>query len=63
MLAFITTDAPVHPDWWQSTLSAAVDQTFNSASIDGCTSTNDTVIALASGSAGGPVVGADTPDG
>ena len=61
MLAFITTDAPVHPDWWQSTLSAAVDQTFNSASIDGCTSTNDTVIALASGSAGGPVVGADTP--
>ena len=35
MLAFVTTDAPVDTIWWQSTLSAAVDQTFNSASIDG----------------------------
>ena len=61
MLAFITTDAPVEKAWWQTTLSAAVDQTFNSASIDGCTSTNDTVIALASGAAGGDPIDGDHP--
>src|SRR5690606_28742323 len=36
------------------TLRAAVAETFNTITVDGCTSTNDTVILLASGAAGAP---------
>ncbi|MDK1009828.1 MAG: bifunctional glutamate N-acetyltransferase/amino-acid acetyltransferase ArgJ [Actinomycetota bacterium] len=49
MLAFITTDAAVGREVLQSVLAAAVDISFNSLNIDACESTNDTVIALASG--------------
>jgi glutamate N-acetyltransferase/amino-acid N-acetyltransferase len=49
MLAVIMTDADVPPEELQSSLAAAVAVSFNRLSIDGCTSTNDTVIALASG--------------
>lgn len=49
MLAFVTTDAVVEPELLQSALTAAVDASFNSLNIDGCESTNDTVIVLASG--------------
>ncbi len=49
MLAFITTDAVVGPDLLDDALRAAVDTSFNSLNIDGCESTNDTVIAMASG--------------
>ncbi len=49
MLAFVTTDAIVAPDLLRDTLKAAVDASFNSLNIDGCESTNDTVIAMASG--------------
>jgi glutamate N-acetyltransferase/amino-acid N-acetyltransferase len=51
MLAVITTDAIVEADRLQRALGAAVERTFNRITIDGCTSTNDTVIALASGRA------------
>ncbi|GMQ93418.1 MAG: bifunctional glutamate N-acetyltransferase/amino-acid acetyltransferase ArgJ [Acidimicrobiia bacterium] len=52
MLAFITTDAIVEADLFQGVLSGAADATFNSLNIDGCESTNDTVIAMASGASG-----------
>ena len=49
MLAVITTDAVVPRDRLQKALKIAADETFNSLNIDGCQSTNDSVIALASG--------------
>jgi glutamate N-acetyltransferase/amino-acid N-acetyltransferase len=49
MLAFITTDAVVSPPTLQRALAEAVDVTFNAITIDGDTSTNDTVFLLASG--------------
>ena len=52
MLAFLTTDAAVDPGPLAGLLRSAVDDSFNSMSIDGCTSTNDTVILMASGRAG-----------
>jgi glutamate N-acetyltransferase/amino-acid N-acetyltransferase len=52
MLAFVTTDAMVEPDLLDRVLRAAVDASFNSLNIDGCESTNDTVIAMASGASG-----------
>ncbi|HMC42228.1 MAG TPA: bifunctional glutamate N-acetyltransferase/amino-acid acetyltransferase ArgJ [Acidimicrobiales bacterium] len=52
MLAVLTTDAAVDPARLQHALNAAVSESFNALSVDGCTSTNDTVIVLASGRAG-----------
>jgi len=49
MLCFIMTDAGVSQDVLQSLLADAADETFNMVTIDGDTSTNDTVIALCSG--------------
>jgi glutamate N-acetyltransferase/amino-acid N-acetyltransferase len=53
MLAFLTTDAVVEPGPLAGILRAAVADSFNSLSVDGCTSTNDTVVLMASGRAGG----------
>ncbi len=52
MLAVLTTDALVEPDALQRVLAGAVARTFNVLTVDGCTSTNDTVLLLAGGSAG-----------
>jgi glutamate N-acetyltransferase/amino-acid N-acetyltransferase len=52
MLAFLTTDAAVEPGPLADLLRIAVRDTFNSMTVDGCTSTNDTVILMASGRAG-----------
>jgi glutamate N-acetyltransferase/amino-acid N-acetyltransferase len=52
MLAFITSDAVIEPGALSRILTAAVDGSFNSLNIDGCESTNDSVIAMASGSSG-----------
>ena len=52
MLAVITTDAQLTPAELDASLRTAVGPTFNSLNIDGCTSTNDTVVALASGVSG-----------
>jgi glutamate N-acetyltransferase/amino-acid N-acetyltransferase len=52
MLAYLTTDAAVAPSDLQRILSEAVDDTFNTLSVDGATSTNDTVILMASGRRG-----------
>ncbi|HUF33130.1 MAG TPA: bifunctional glutamate N-acetyltransferase/amino-acid acetyltransferase ArgJ [Acidimicrobiales bacterium] len=52
MLAVLTTDAAAPEEGLVELLRAAVDRSFNALSIDGCTSTNDTVILLAGGAAG-----------
>jgi glutamate N-acetyltransferase/amino-acid N-acetyltransferase len=49
MLAVVTTAAAVDPARLRRLLGAAVDETFNCLSVDGCQSTNDTVVALSSG--------------
>ncbi|MCI2976444.1 MAG: bifunctional glutamate N-acetyltransferase/amino-acid acetyltransferase ArgJ [Ferrimicrobium sp.] len=54
MLSVLTTDAAISPERAQRALSEVVDQTFNRITIDGCTSTNDTVVLLASGIGGEP---------
>ena len=60
MLAFLTTDAPIDAGVLGSLLGPAVERTFNQVSVDGDTSTNDTVFVLANGAAGGPPI--DTKD-
>ncbi len=54
MLAFITTDATIEQPTLQQALQQAVDHSFNCISVDGDTSTNDTVLCLTNGLAGGP---------
>lgn len=49
MLAFITCDAAVSTSLWQQMLGRATDKSFNQITVDGDTSTNDTLIALANG--------------
>jgi glutamate N-acetyltransferase/amino-acid N-acetyltransferase len=53
MLAFLLTDAPIRPDDLQAIVSEAVDSSFNCISVEGHTSTNDTVLVLANGAAAG----------
>jgi glutamate N-acetyltransferase / amino-acid N-acetyltransferase/acetylglutamate kinase len=52
MLCFITTDARVSPPTLQRALAAAVEETFNTITVDGDMSTNDEVIVLANGASG-----------
>ncbi|KAJ9186224.1 hypothetical protein P3X46_005751 [Hevea brasiliensis] len=52
MLGVITTDALVKSDVWRKMVQIAVNRSFNQITVDGDTSTNDTVIALASGLSG-----------
>jgi glutamate N-acetyltransferase/amino-acid N-acetyltransferase len=54
MLAVLTTDAAVEPEQLQRSLRDAVATSFNRIVVDGCTSTNDSVLVLASGIAGAP---------
>jgi glutamate N-acetyltransferase/amino-acid N-acetyltransferase len=62
MLAFLTTDAVVIPGALQNCLSDAVHQSFNSISVDGDQSTNDTVLCLANGAAGNSPLDASHPE-
>ncbi|KAK1778989.1 DNA replication factor C-like protein [Copromyces sp. CBS 386.78] len=62
LLGIIATDAPVSSTVLPAVLKHAVDRSFNSITIDGDTSTNDTVALLANGAAGGKEVVANTPD-
>ncbi len=52
MLGVITTDAKIDSDTLQTLLAAVTNVTFNAITVDGDTSTNDTVLALANGLAG-----------
>lgn len=62
MLCFIMTDAAVGKAVLQRCLRQAVAQTFNRITVDGCMSTNDTVIALANGCAGNPAITGGTAE-
>ncbi len=57
LLALVTTDAPVAPGVLQPLLRRVTDQTFNCVTVDGDTSTNDTLLMLANGAAGGEPIG------
>ncbi len=56
ILCFITTDAAISPEMLRKALSAVVPDTFNMVSVDGDTSTNDTVAVMASGLAGNSMI-------
>ncbi len=56
MLAFVTCDAAVSPGLWQEMLSRAADKSFNAITVDGDTSTNDSLIALANGQSRTPAI-------
>ncbi|MGB9904282.1 MAG: bifunctional glutamate N-acetyltransferase/amino-acid acetyltransferase ArgJ, partial [Desulfotomaculales bacterium] len=62
MLCFVTTDAAVTPECLQKILRHAVDRSFNMLTVDGDTSTNDTVLILANGMAGNPVITEENED-
>ena len=61
MLVVITSDAVVAPATLDAALRAATEVTFDRIDSDGCQSTNDTVLAMASG-ASGVMVGRDLPE-
>ena len=56
MLAFVTTDAAISRELLQEALREDVVDTFNMISVDGDTSTNDTLVVLANGQAGNPEI-------
>ena len=60
MLGFIFTDAPVTAACLQAILAETTDQSFNSITVDGDTSTNDTVLAFATGAGSAVVI--ENPD-
>ena len=59
MLGFITTDVSIEPSVLQEMLTRCVWYTFNSITVDGDTSTNDMVLALANGAAENKII--DSP--
>lgn len=56
MLAYLTTDVVIDQKTLQKTLRTVADQSFNCISVDGETSTNDTVLCLANGLAGNTLI-------
>ncbi|ELK46349.1 bifunctional ornithine acetyltransferase/N-acetylglutamate synthase [Halobacillus sp. ACCC02827] len=62
MLGFITTDAVIDTADMQAALSHTIDKSFNQITVDGETSTNDMVLALANGKAGHEPLNTDHPD-
>ena len=56
MLSFVTCDAAVSTQLWQEMLKRAADKSFNQITVDGDTSTNDTLIALANGQSRTPAI-------
>jgi glutamate N-acetyltransferase/amino-acid N-acetyltransferase len=62
MLAVVTTDLAIPADVLRSLLADAVDDSFHLLSVDGCTSTNDTVVGLANGAAGNTPIAEGTPE-
>ena len=62
MLVFITTDAAVSTEMLEKALKCDVKDTFNMVSVDGDTSTNDTVVVLANGMAGNKEITSEGED-
>ena len=60
MLGFITTDAAVEPGYLQAALRHAVDHSLNMVTVDGDSSTNDSVLILANGLSGNQLIQAET---
>lgn len=56
MLSFVTTDLAISKELLQEALSEDIKDTYNMISVDGDTSTNDTVLLLANGMAGNPEI-------
>ena len=63
MLGFVFTDAAVDPAWLQSVLSAANTKSFSCITVDSDTSTSDTVLAFATGTAGNVAITEDGDPG
>ncbi len=62
MLAFLTTDANISKEMLQKAASAAVVDSFNMISVDGDTSTNDTMLVMANGLAENPCITEENED-
>ncbi len=62
MLAFVTCDAAVSPHLWQEMVSQANEGSFNQITVDGDTSTNDTLLALANGQSRTPAITEPGPE-
>ena len=62
MLAFVTTAAAISKEMLQRAVSADVKDTYNMISVDGDTSTNDTLLVLANGLAGNPEITEENED-
>ena len=62
MLGYVTTDAAVNSEMLQKAISEIVQDTFNMISVDGDTSTNDTLLVLANGSAGNEMIAEENED-
>jgi glutamate N-acetyltransferase/amino-acid N-acetyltransferase len=62
MLVFVTTDAAISPELLQISLMRSAEVSFNCLTVDGDSSTNDSVIALANGMAGNRIIGSEGAD-
>ena len=62
MLSFVATDVNISKEMLQKALSEVVPDTYNMVSVDGDTSTNDTVLLLANGLAGNPEITEENED-
>ena len=62
MLSFITTDCAISAEMLEKALRSSVEGTYNCVSVDGDTSTNDTLLILANGMAENPEITCDGPD-
>ena len=61
MLSFITTDALIDKNYLQNLLGKSISTSYNMISVDGDTSTNDTVLVLANGASGAPLINEESP--
>jgi glutamate N-acetyltransferase / amino-acid N-acetyltransferase len=62
MLAYVTTDAAVAPDFLREVTREVADATFNMVTIDGDTSCSDTFLVFANGASGTALIEAGTPE-
>jgi glutamate N-acetyltransferase/amino-acid N-acetyltransferase len=62
LLAFVTCDAAISPGLWQQMVSRAADKSFNQITVDGDTSTNDSLMALANGESRTPAITEPGPE-
>lgn len=61
LLGFVTTDVAITKEMLQKALSKAINTSFNMITVDGDTSTNDSVLVLANGQAGNTIIDSEGP--